>query len=61
MKKKWIEEATENKGGLHKSLHVPMGKKIPEEMIEEAAKKPGKLGRQARLAKTLEKMRNKKK
>ena len=42
----WIAAATKNKGGLHRSLGVPMGKKIP-------ASKGGKVGKQARLAQTL--------
>lgn len=52
---KWIVGATKNKGGLHKSLHVAQGKKIPPYLIAEAAKRKGKVGRQARLAETLEK------
>lgn len=48
------------KGGLHKSLGVPMGKPIPEKKIDAAAKKGGKVGKQARLAETFEKMRKKK-
>ena len=56
-KKKWIAEATKNKGGLHRSLGVPQGQKIPARMIAEAATKPGKVGKQARLARTLKKMK----
>lgn len=52
----WIAGATKNKGGLHRSLGVKQGKKIPLQMIEMAAKKHGKLGKQARLAMTLRKM-----
>lgn len=37
-------------GGLHKSLGVPMGQKIPAGQEEEAASKGGKVGKQARLA-----------
>ena len=54
-KKKWIQGAVENKGGLHKSLGVPEGEKIPAEEIAAAAKKKGKVGRQARLAQILSK------
>lgn len=50
----WIKGAIKNPGGLHKSLGVPQGKKIPEKMVDAAAKKGGKVGKQARLAKTLE-------
>ena len=48
----WIAAATKNKGGLHRSLGVPMGKKIPASKIA-AASKGGKIGKQARLAQTL--------
>jgi hypothetical protein len=51
---RWIQKATENKGGLHESLGVSKKKKIPAYLIAEAAKRGGKVGRQARLAKTLE-------
>jgi hypothetical protein len=56
-KKNWIAGATKNKGGLHRSLGVPAGKKIPAGKIASAAKKGGKVGRQAQLAQTLSKMR----
>lgn len=59
MVKKFIREATKNKGGLHRSLGVPMGKKIPEKKIEKAAEKGGKIGKQARLAETLKGLREK--
>lgn len=52
-KKDWIKDATKNKGGLHKALNVPEGKKIPKKAIDAAAKKGGKVGKQAKLAKTL--------
>lgn len=61
MAKKWIQEAIKpsDKGKLHKDLGVPMGKKIPQAKIDAAAKKKGKVGERARLAKTLSKMRKK--
>ena len=52
----WIAGATKNKGGLHRSLGIPEGQKIPHEMIEKAAQGAGKVAKQARLAMTLEKM-----
>ena len=58
---KWIKGAIKEKGGLHRSLGIPEGKDIPEKEKEEAAKRPGKVGKQARLALTLEKLRKKKK
>jgi hypothetical protein len=38
---------------LHKALKVPGDKKIPAGKLAKAAKAPGKLGKQARLAQTL--------
>mgnify|MGYP003703694631 FL=1 len=58
-KKNWIAEATKNKGGLHRSLGVPEGQKIPASKIAAAATKGGKVGKQARLAQTLSKLRKK--
>lgn len=52
--KNWISGATQGKGGLHKSLGIPQGKKIPATTLNAAAKRGGKVGKQARLAKTLE-------
>lgn len=54
--KKWMQRAVKKKGALHKQLGVPMSKKIPEKMLDEAAKKGGKLGKRARLAKTFKKV-----
>ena len=53
-KKMWIANAVKNKGSLHKSLHVPQGKKIPEAKLEKAehSKNP-LLRKRAALAKTL--------
>jgi hypothetical protein len=53
----WIQKAIKNKGALHKSLGVPMGKPIPLSLLKEAAKKAGKTGRRARLALTLRRLR----
>lgn len=55
-KKKWIQGAIKNPGGLHKALGVAQGKKIPAAKVDAAAKKGGKIGKMARLAKTLGKM-----
>jgi hypothetical protein len=57
--KKWIQGAIKHKGALHKELHVKEGKKIPAKKLNAAAKKSGKLGQRARLAKTLGKLRKK--
>jgi hypothetical protein len=56
-KKFWIQKL--KKGGLHKSLGVAKGKTIPKGKIKAAAKKPGKVGKQARAAQTLSKLRKK--
>ena len=57
MRNHWIADAHIKKGGLHRSLGVPMGKKIPKSKIAKAAKRGGKVGRQARLAETFARMR----
>jgi hypothetical protein len=54
-KKKWIAGAITHPGALHKSLGVPMGKKIPAGKLAAAASKGGTLGKRARLAQTLKK------
>ena len=53
MAKNWISGAIRKPGALHKSLGVKTGKIIPKAKIAKAAKKPGKIGQRARLAKTL--------
>ena len=54
--KNWIAGAIKHPGALHKELGVKQGKPIPEHELDEAAKKPGKEGERARLAKTLKSM-----
>jgi hypothetical protein len=53
MAEKWIQKAIKKPGALRKELGVPAGKKIPSSKLAAAAKKPGKLGKRARLAETL--------
>jgi len=53
MAEKWIQKAIKKPGALRKELGVKAGKSIPAKKLEAAAKKPGKLGQRARLAKTL--------
>ena len=56
--KNWIAGATKNKGGLHRSLDVPAGKKIPAKKLAAGAKsKNPKIRKQVALAKTLKKMK----
>lgn len=50
---RWISKAIKHSGALKKSLHVAADKKIPAKKLAAAAKKPGKMGQRARLAKTL--------
>jgi hypothetical protein len=58
-KKKWIAGAIgpSGKGALHQNLGVPQGQKIPEAMLERASHMSGKVGQEARLARTLKRMR----
>ena len=56
-KKNWIAKATKNKGGLHRSLGVPEGKKIPAKKMAKAKKSSNpKVRKQAALATTLKKI-----
>ena len=50
---KWIQKAIKKPGALKASLGVKAGEKIPSSKLAAAAKKPGKLGKRARLAETL--------
>ena len=51
--KNWIAGAIKKPGALRKELGVKAGEKIPAKKLTAAAKKPGKIGQRARLAKTL--------
>jgi len=57
MSDNWIAGAIRRPGQLHKDLGVPQGKKIPAAKLQEAMKRGGKVGKRARLAKTLAKLR----
>ena len=59
MSDKWIQKAIKKPGALRKQLGVKKGKKIPAKKLKAAAKKGGKVGKRARLAETLKKMRKK--
>ena len=54
-----IDKAIKKPGQLHRDLGVPQGKKIPESMIDAAAKESGKVGQRARFAQTLKGIRTK--
>lgn len=56
MAKKWIQAMHMKKGALHEEMGVAKDKKIPAKKLASAAKKGGKLGKRARLAKTLKKL-----
>jgi hypothetical protein len=55
--KNWIQKAIKKPGALRKSLKIKKGQKIPLKKLQAAAKKGGKLGRRARLALTLRRLR----
>jgi hypothetical protein len=55
---RWIQGAIKKPGALHKQLGVPAGKKIPTKTLSAAAQKGGTLGRRARLAQTLKRLRS---
>jgi len=57
MANKWIQKAIKHKGALRKALGVKKGKNIPKSKLKKAAKKKGTLGKRARLAITLSKLR----
>ena len=50
---KWIQKAIKKPGSIRASLGVKKGKDIPAKKLDAAAKKKGKIGQRARLAKTL--------
>ena len=54
---KWIAGAIKKPGALRKELGVKGDKPIPAKKLAKAAKAPGKLGRRARLAQTLRKLK----
>ena len=58
-KSKWIQSAIKRPGALRKALGAKKGETIPKAKLDAAAKKKGRLGQQARLAKTLRGMRKK--
>lgn len=57
MARNFIKGAIKRPGALHRALGVPEGQKIPKKKIAAAAKKKGRVGQEARLAKTLAKLR----
>lgn len=53
--KKWIQAAilSSHKGDLHRSLGIPLGQKIPDDLLQRASHESGHIGQMARLARTL--------
>ena len=56
-KEKWIQKAIKKPGALRKQLGVKKGEKIPTKKLASTAKRGGKIGKRARLAQTLKKLR----
>jgi hypothetical protein len=57
MSKNWIAKATRNEGGLHRSLGVSVGSKIPAKKLLKAEHSDNpKVAKQAQLAETLKKL-----
>lgn len=51
--KDFISKAIKRPGALHRALGVPKGDKIPAAKERAAAKRPGRVGREARFAEEL--------
>lgn len=58
MMHKWIKEAVDDNKGVFSKKAAKAGKSTPE-FAQEKASAPGKLGKEARLAMTLSKMKKK--
>jgi hypothetical protein len=58
-KKMWIANAVKNKGGLHASLGIKPGKKIPASKLVVKKSDSPKVVKQKNLAKTLKSFRKK--
>ena len=56
MAEKWIAGAIKKPGALRAQLGIKEGQKIPAKKLAEAAEKGGKLGKRARLARTLKRL-----
>ena len=57
MAKKWIAGAIKKPGALRAALGAKKGEPIPAKKLAAAAKKPGLMGKRARLAETLKGMK----
>lgn len=59
--RKWIQQAVKRPGALRKALGAKKGQTIPAGKLRAAAKRKGRIGKQARLAQTLKKLSKRKK
>lgn len=57
MAKHWIQAMQMKKGALHRMMGIPEGQKIPESKLKAAAGKGGLLGKRARLAEVLKRLK----
>lgn len=57
----WIQGAVKRPGALHEALNVPQGQKIPPEKLKIKPGDSPRLKRQKNLARTLSKLRKRKK
>jgi hypothetical protein len=57
--KRWRALKKHKRGALHKQLGIPVDETIPLRTLESAAKKSGLLGKRARFALNLRKIRRK--
>ena len=57
MAKNWIAGAIKKPGALRAALGAKKGEPIPAKKLAAAAKKPGLMGKRARLAETLKGMK----
>ncbi len=55
--KNWIAGAIKHPGALRAELHAKAGKPIPAKKLAAAAKRGGTIGKRARLAETLRKLK----
>lgn len=58
--RRWIQKAIKRPGALHRALGIPEDEDIPENMLRKAARRRGKVGKEARLAETLERFHHRK-
>lgn len=50
MARHWIHKAIKRPGALHRDLGIPIGHRIPDNVLRQATRLPGKVGERARMA-----------